>query len=428
MADQPRLFDLPEPAEVKHPGQLSLHDWLKRPDTVFHGSFNRDWEKEAPRTHVGTQAAASDRLVQVAKNASVPRSGEQDAGRGRVVARRLVNAPTMVAKSDSNANSADFDLKWSASNPHHRVQYQAKEDRPIVHQAINRLERGETIGYVNSTEDQGSISHIVPRGGLRAYHEDVAEARSMGLSTYNHVADVTSPQFDPPITITPKSMMHASNSYMDRYGHAEQQTLFPYSVIHEHTSRNDAGIEDVHRTETLYETRPDDPDYDGWSRSAGHSAGLRAKAAAESSGGKLGFGVRQHHVDPPFPGDVAEVEHAHPDVLERRRSARRYQKDPVRGTLTTERGKEQDVAWKLIRHDSVEKGRCDGHQEASAVRRQAGPAIRPGQGRTGEGQAEQQGQEEVDGPQADVRTAGATPSSRSRCPTTSAAHQTHAAG
>src|SRR5262252_5384428 len=103
--EQLRLFEPPEePKRDLHPGQLSFPDWLKRSDIVYHASFRPDWE-QAPYAHVGTQQAASDRLLQMASNQPEPREGSETARveqkYGRIYARRMATPARVSSRQDS---------------------------------------------------------------------------------------------------------------------------------------------------------------------------------------------------------------------------------------------------------------------------------------------------------------------------------------
>jgi hypothetical protein len=262
----------------RHPGQLSLVDWLKGPGTVFHGSFRPDWEG-APMTHVGTQAAASDRLLQVAVN-KAPSSPDV---KGRIWSRRLTE-PAAITTKDSTANKAEIAIKYG--DP-----LAGYDDFADAKQAKAHLEAGRPVGYKNYAEDIDSTSYIAPRGTLRAWHQDVADARNLGLPVHAHDVHLAEHQFDPAISITPKSMRHNIPRYLEaRTGSSQQLTMFPWKVEHD-------------GQETLVPVSAEDRDVDDWaSPSPGRGSMTRAQALAEETGGKIAGGVYPGYRERELPG------------------------------------------------------------------------------------------------------------------------------
>ena len=222
---QDRLFDLPdEPADTRHPGQLPYVEWLKRPDIAHHASFRQDWAQAPGHVHVGTQAAASDRLLQQAKNIP-PGENERPEG-GRIWARRMTEAPAAHVR-DSSVGSAESAIKWGGEPG----QYSDPKQQPEIQATHAAMTAGRTVSYKNYAEDIDSTSFVAPPKSLRAWHQDVSEARSLGLDVHSHDIALADAQFDPASRITPKSMRHNVEGYVNRYeGRAQQLSMFPASV------------------------------------------------------------------------------------------------------------------------------------------------------------------------------------------------------
>ena len=271
-------FDLGDTSkpEVTHPGQLSFPDWLRHSDTVFHSSFRADWE-QGPMAHVGTQASASDRLVQSAVNIS-PREGEDPRG-GRIWARRLAAPVAYTTPSDSNLNTAESALLYDKQPG----QYASEKDAADIIQAHAALSEGKPVAYKNAVEDIGTNSVLAPRGTMRAWHQDVQDARAQGLDVHPHDVALADQQFDPAIAITPRSMRHNVERYTTRHQESHtvaQQTMFPASTYQE-----DENKKPVPGTETLFPQLPTIVDRDNWGkRHPGRDARERAQAHAESTG------------------------------------------------------------------------------------------------------------------------------------------------
>jgi hypothetical protein len=305
---QERLFDLPDKGpDTRHPGQLPYVEWLKRPDTAHHASFREDWEQSPQHVHLGTQAAASDRLLQQAKNIT-PGENERPQG-GRIWARRMTEAPVAHVR-DSSVGQAESAIRWpSLGEP---GQHASEDQRPEIQATHAHMTAGRTVSYKNYAEDTDSTSFVAPTKSLRSWHQDVAEAQSLGLDVHPHDVSLAKQQFDPAISITPKSMRSNVEGYVNRYeGRADQLSMFPASVKHP------AG------GEQLVASKPSDRDTDNWgSRHPGSDALRRARAIATTTGQDWGFGVRAQAKEPDLP-NVESMERAHHSVLEEKKRQRR---------------------------------------------------------------------------------------------------------
>lgn len=272
--------------ESKHPGQLNFHEWSAQPSTVFHGSFRADWQNAS--AHVGTHAAASDRLLQVASNLHAD-SKDMPAG-GRLFARRMTEPAAYVTQSDSNLNVA----QWAHESGNGVLRGMSPSEEPDAKAVLGHLQQGNVVGYRNAFEDQGSTSYLAPPNKLRAWHQDVKEAQSKGLPVHPQDAHLSAHQFDPEIAVRPSSFDYKSDSYMRQgtpHEHATQGTLFPASVK-------------AVRGETLFPIHHADRDKDAWGTPVpGMGARERAQAHADQHGGTVSFGVRQGRTDLTLPDD-----------------------------------------------------------------------------------------------------------------------------
>jgi hypothetical protein len=279
---------------------MPFQDWVQRDDTVFHGSHRADWHQH--NAHVGTQAAASDRLLQVAAN-TVPNDPDSSRGKrhprdmaegGRIWARRLAEPLAMTSHSDSALNvaqrSAEVDPDKLYSEERH-PSASSDDESDLIKSLGKHIRAGHPVGYKNAFEDTGSISALAPPGTMRTWSQDVAEAHAQGLDVHPH--DLTmSKQFDPHIEIKPKSMGMAAERFMLRDQQApRQQTMFPYSV-----------------GDKLFETRATDVDKDNWSTHVpGLEAAKRAQAFATETDQKIGLGVHQRYDPPEFPSGITRA-------------------------------------------------------------------------------------------------------------------------
>jgi hypothetical protein len=180
-------FDGMPAAETPHPGTQSLSSWASRDDLVYHGTFRG--EQPAPRAgmHVGTQNSAGYRVDVLADHA--PRHGAGDTA--RVYPYRLAadSLPLNLSEHTAKAVGARFndgDTSWVdfAAEPdtYGRLSDLSRLD-PSARVAVETFQSGETIPYRNSVEDQGSTSFVIgDQSHLRTWADDVAEAKSLGLS------------------------------------------------------------------------------------------------------------------------------------------------------------------------------------------------------------------------------------------------------
>jgi hypothetical protein len=291
MADQ-LSFDLGGQAApaAEHPGQLPFNQWAKSRSTVFHASHRADWQ-QGEYAHVGTQTAASDRLLQVSANTSpTDKSSQSDMpSGGRIWARRMTQTPAMQTTSDSNLNIAQAGLTY---HPHDVAMATSIKDAPEVTQIAQHLRAGRPVAYPNAFEDTGSKSALVPRPSqnLRAWHQDVAEAHSQGYAVHPHDVALSQQQFDPAMEITPKSMVQTNTERVTQpKGRTpEQLSLMPWSV-----------------GDKIFPINPNDPsdDRDNWGSPApGRGSWNRAQAHAEATGGNTSLTAKsQLHQDAVFP-------------------------------------------------------------------------------------------------------------------------------
>lgn len=286
-------LDIQPTPEAQHPGQLPIREWSR--NAVFHASHRGDWGN-ARSVHVGTQEAASDRLVQVSQNGQ--KEPHDDPAGGRIWARRLTSPPVQHL-SDSQVNWAQQTVadrkKWQHSSP---------EDQIPVRIGAQNMRQGRTVSYSNSAEDVGSVSHVASPSSLRCWSDDVKEAQALGHDVHPWDAHLAEQGFDPEQAITPRSFSNTADTYMrdrerqtamgrgsrDPGYRTEQRTFFPNSV-----------------GDTLFEERADDTDWDGWNTSPGRDASKRASAFAEQTGQQLGFGVRQTQGDRQLPPTMSRL-------------------------------------------------------------------------------------------------------------------------
>jgi hypothetical protein len=294
-----------EAPQAKHPGQLSYPEWLKQSDTVYHSSFRPDWE-EGSMAHVGSQVAASDRLVQSAKNIS-PRETDDPRG-GRTWARRLSTPIAHVSSSDAELNAAEWEIEsQNRGNPPRKPdpsKVDFKTDTHILEMA-EHLQAGRPVGYRNAFEDVGSTSVLAPKGSMRAWHQDVNEALSMGLDVHPQDATLAKQQFDPAIAITTKSMGHNVEDYANRYNknnsRFQQQTMLPASTHKRYPEGHPQEFDVIPESERYYPenfANPSEATTDvGELREhlAGKTPAARAEAhAATDPELEVGFGVRDY--------------------------------------------------------------------------------------------------------------------------------------
>lgn len=290
MTQLPLFESHDQPPQAEHPGQLSFNQWVQSRGTVFHASHRADWQ-QGEYAHVGTQAAASDRLLQVSANTSPTdtKAAQDMPGGGRIWARRMAQTPAMTTTSDSNLNIAQSALTY---HPHDVTMGSSPKDAPEVAQVAEHLRAGRPVAYPNAFEDTGTTSALVPRPqtNLRAWHQDVAEAHSQGLSVHPHDVRLSQQQFDPAMEITPRSMEATTTERVTQpKGRASQQlSLMPWSV----------GAKSF----PIDVNNPSD-ERDAWgSPSPGRGSFQRAHAYAEETGQKTSLTAKSQLYQPPtFP-------------------------------------------------------------------------------------------------------------------------------
>lgn len=157
--DQQRLLD-PGP-RVDQPWMQHPDDWVRRPDTFFHGT-DGDWLEDYvgpnPQAevqedmHFGTFAAAAERLHKTEQ-------GHRDASKNRIVPLRLTRREQQIQVDDG------MPTRWGDSTAR---QYELDDlDAP-------------TAFYRNNYEDKGSVSGVTEPAWLRTWADDVQAAEAAG--------------------------------------------------------------------------------------------------------------------------------------------------------------------------------------------------------------------------------------------------------